>query len=145
MSCSKIFSEDLPELTYEVIKYFQNDYSTLYSCILINRLWCRLAIPLLWDNPFSICTKNNNFIEIYLHNNLDFITKLNEYKFYINNSLSTNTLHSKFGVRNLFKAFDSVSKLIFKIFIENEIKLHTLEIEISDIYYSYSAYLNEIL
>jgi hypothetical protein len=77
MSCSKLFSGDLPELTNDIIEYFQNDYSTLYSCILVNRLWCRLAIPLLWDNPFSICTKNNNFIEIYLHNNLDFITKLN--------------------------------------------------------------------
>ncbi|POG73895.1 hypothetical protein GLOIN_2v1580665, partial [Rhizophagus irregularis DAOM 181602=DAOM 197198] len=40
MSCSKIFSGDLPELIYEIIKYFQNDYSTLYSCILVNKLWC---------------------------------------------------------------------------------------------------------
>ncbi|PKY26461.1 hypothetical protein RhiirB3_528594 [Rhizophagus irregularis] len=173
MSCSKIFSGDLPELTYEVIKYFQNDYSTLYSCILVNRLWCRLTIPLLWENPFSICTGNNDFIEIYLHNNLnnDFITILNEYKIF-NNSLSTNTLfnypsflkylnthkfiyyvdkwvdyvmrNSKFKTNYLFKHFDSVSKLIFKIFIENEIKLHTLEIDNSGTYYS-GAYFKEIL
>ncbi|CAB4433253.1 unnamed protein product [Rhizophagus irregularis] len=171
MSCSKIFSGDLPELTYEVIKYFQNDYSTLYSCILVNRLWCRLTIPLLWENPFSICTENNDFIEIYLCNlNNDFITLLNEYKIF-NNSLSTNTLfnypsflkylntykfitsidkwvdyvirNSTFEISYLFKDFDSVSKLIFKIFIENEIKLHTLEIEISGTYYS--TYFNEIL
>ncbi|EXX63703.1 uncharacterized protein OCT59_008510 [Rhizophagus irregularis] len=171
MSCSKIFSGDLPELTYEVIKYFQNDYSTLYSCILVNRLWCRLTIPLLWENPFSICTENNDFIEIYLCNlNNDFITILNEYKIF-NNSLSTNTLfnypsflkylntykfitsidkwvdyvirNSTFEISYLFKHFDSVSKLIFKIFIENEIKLHTLEIEISGTYYS--TYFNEIL
>jgi hypothetical protein len=56
MSCSKIFSGDLPELTYEVIKYFRNDFSTLYSCVSVNRLWCRLAIPLLWENPFTIPT-----------------------------------------------------------------------------------------
>ena len=69
MACSKIFSGDLPELIYEIIKYFQNDFSTLYTCILVNRLWCRLAIPLLWEDPFSIpTTKNLNFIEIYLHN-----------------------------------------------------------------------------
>ncbi|CAB4443442.1 unnamed protein product [Rhizophagus irregularis] len=172
MSCSKIFSGDLPELTYEIIKFFQNDYSTLYSCILVNRLWCRLTIPLLWENPFSIYTENNDFIKIYLHNNLnnDFITILNEYKIF-NNSLSTNTLfnypsflkylntymfiysvdkwvdyvmrNSKFKINYLFKHFDSVSKLIFKIFIENEIKLHTLEIVISGTYYS--AYFKEIL
>ncbi|RGB40024.1 hypothetical protein C1646_753819 [Rhizophagus diaphanus] len=64
---SKIFS-DLPELTYDIIKYFKNDFSTLHSCILVNRLWCRLAIPLLWENPFSIPNKNYNFIIIYLHN-----------------------------------------------------------------------------
>jgi hypothetical protein len=92
MSCSKIFSGDLPELTYDIIKYFQNDFSTLHSFILVNRLWCRLAIPLLWENPFSIPTKNYNFIKIYLHSlNGDLRTKLNEYK--INyNSLPSNTL-----------------------------------------------------
>ncbi|PKC66428.1 hypothetical protein RhiirA1_419332, partial [Rhizophagus irregularis] len=77
MSCSKIFSGDLPELTYKVLKYLQNNYSTLHSCILVNRLWCRLVIPLLWENPFSIPTKNYNFIIIYSHNsNSDFKTKL---------------------------------------------------------------------
>ena len=93
MSCSKVFSGDLPELTYEIIKYFQNDFSTLYSCILVNRLWCRLAIPLLWEDPFSIPTKNFNIIEIYLHNLNDDVlkTKLNEYR--INDDLSPlNTL-----------------------------------------------------
>ena len=43
MTCSKIFSGDLPELTNEIIQYFKNDNKTLYSCILVNRLWCRLA------------------------------------------------------------------------------------------------------
>ncbi|CAB5192219.1 unnamed protein product [Rhizophagus irregularis] len=66
MTCSKIFSGDLPELVDEIIQYLRNDISTLYSCILVNRLWCRLAIPLLWEDPFSTPTKNYHFIEIYL-------------------------------------------------------------------------------
>ncbi|RGB28865.1 hypothetical protein C1646_767305 [Rhizophagus diaphanus] len=67
MTCSKIISGDLPELTYEIIQYLRNDISTLYSCILVNRLWCRLTIPLLWEDPFSIKgSKNYHFIEIYL-------------------------------------------------------------------------------
>ncbi|CAB4426500.1 unnamed protein product [Rhizophagus irregularis] len=91
MSCSKIFSGDLPELLYEIIEYFQNDYSTLHSCILVNKLWCRLAIPLLWENPFSIPTGNYNFIEVYLHYlNDDLKTKLNEYKI-VGPLLTTNT------------------------------------------------------
>ncbi|CAB5182583.1 unnamed protein product [Rhizophagus irregularis] len=82
---SKIFSGDLPELTYNIIKYFQN-FSTLYSCNLINRFWCRLTIPLLWENPFSITTGNYKFIETYLHNlNNDLKLKLKEYR--INDNL----------------------------------------------------------
>lgn len=66
MTCSKIFSGDLPEITTEIIKYFINDYKTLHSFILVNRLCCRLTIPLLWETPFS--AGNNGFINIYLHN-----------------------------------------------------------------------------
>ncbi|GBC34055.1 uncharacterized protein OCT59_019066 [Rhizophagus irregularis] len=159
MSCSKIFTGDLPELIYEIIKYFQNDYSTLYSCILVNKLWCRLAIPLLWEDPFSIPTKNYNFIEIYLLNlNDDFRTKLNEYKI-INNPLPSNILFNYLRFLkylNIYKFISSIEKQfksaitinmnrmqvidigklsdislsLFRIFIENEITLHTLEIEI---------------
>ncbi|GET50858.1 hypothetical protein GLOIN_2v1765644 [Rhizophagus irregularis DAOM 181602=DAOM 197198] len=93
MTCSKIFSGDLPELTEEIIQYFRKDFSTLYSCILINRLWCRLAIPLLWEDPFSKkYPENHHFIEIYLSKlNEDVKTKL--YLYGVNNDLvSSNTL-----------------------------------------------------
>src|SRR5690349_20951381 len=93
MACSKIFSGDLPELTNEIIQHLWNHISTLHSCILVNRLWCRLAITLLWENPFSkYYPKNYYLIEIYLKNlNDDDKTKLIEYG--INNDLfSSNTL-----------------------------------------------------
>ena len=60
---------------------------------LINRLWCRLAIPLLWEDPFSMkLPKNHHFIGIYLHNlNEGDKIKLNEHG--INNSVfPSNTL-----------------------------------------------------
>src|SRR5438270_8486132 len=71
MACSKIFSGDLPELINEIIQYFRNDFPTLHSCILVNKLWCRLIIPILWEDPLSIKTintENYNFVDIYLHN-----------------------------------------------------------------------------
>ncbi|PKC59785.1 hypothetical protein RhiirA1_468955 [Rhizophagus irregularis] len=175
MTCSKIFSGDLPELTYEIIKYFQNDYPTLHSCILVNKLWCHLAIPLLWENPFSIYVKNHNFIGIYLHNiNDDLKTKFNKYKV-INNSLPSSTLFNYpkflkylntyefiFSVRKWFGSpikyinLESISYLtdfyimidicvsLFKIFIENEVNLHTLEIDSTSIIYD-SIYPSNIL
>ncbi|RIA84437.1 hypothetical protein C1645_832288 [Glomus cerebriforme] len=80
MACSKLFSGDLPELLNEIIQYFQNDYKTLYSCILVNRLLCRLIIPLLWEDPFTTAF-NYHFIGIYLNNLSDEDkTKLNEYR-----------------------------------------------------------------
>ncbi|CAB5200406.1 unnamed protein product [Rhizophagus irregularis] len=174
MSCSKIFSGDLPELIYEIIKNFQNDYSTLHSCILVNRLWCRLAIPLLWENPFSITTGNYNFIEVYLYNLNDYLkTKINDYQI-INYLLPSNTLFNypsfikylnickialsiERCLKANYKASNSVNlvtytnsilasvfefeKLInmslIKLFIENEVNLHTLEIGISTAFYKY--------
>jgi hypothetical protein len=158
MACSKLFSGDLPELTHEIIKYFWKDYSTLYSCILVNRLWCRLAIPLLWEDPFSIQIRNQKFIEIYLRNsNEDDKAKFNEYG--INNNLSlSNTLfnypsfikclnthkvgnsidkwleiimdddYNNYGKRE--KAIKFIYRLLFKMFVENEGNLHSFEVKV---------------
>jgi hypothetical protein len=81
MACSKIFLGDLPELINKIIQYFHYDYKTLHSCILVNRLWCRLTIPLLWEDPFSIkFPKNYSFIDTYLcFLNEDSKAKFDEY------------------------------------------------------------------
>src|SRR2546429_4155499 len=79
MACSKIFSGVLPELIIEIMQYFRNDFPSLHSCILVNKLWCRLIIP-IWEDPLSIDTENYNFFDIYLHNlNEDDKAKLGEY------------------------------------------------------------------
>ncbi|CAB5181295.1 unnamed protein product [Rhizophagus irregularis] len=93
MAYTKIFLGDLPEIINEIIQYFQNDFSTLHSCILVNRIWCRLAIPLLWENPFSLrYPKNYRYIEVYLHNLNDYDrSQLNEYGI-SNDSFLSNTL-----------------------------------------------------
>ncbi|PKK61047.1 hypothetical protein RhiirC2_792391 [Rhizophagus irregularis] len=169
MSCSKVFSGDLPELIYKIIKNFQNDYSTLHSCVLINRLWCRLTIPLLWENPFSISTGNYNFIEIYLYNLSKHLKAiLNEYQI-IDSLLTSNTLFNypsfirylninkiKPSIDMWLKAnditlnMDSVSEFkkcinmsLIKLFIENEVNLYTLELDASDTHYN--TYTDNIL
>ncbi|RIA84581.1 hypothetical protein C1645_832077 [Glomus cerebriforme] len=113
MKCSKIFSGDLPELTYKILKYFHNDYKTLYSCILVNRLWCRLAIPLLWEDPFSKkFPKNCNFVEIFLHFlNDDDKTKLNEHEINYNLISSKNVL---FNYPTFIKSL-STKTIVFSI------------------------------
>lgn len=41
------------ECLEKILKNFTNESTTLYQCILVNRLWCHVAIPLLWSNPFE--------------------------------------------------------------------------------------------
>ena len=67
MACSKLFSGDLPEISSDIIKCLRNDFNTLYSLVLVNRFLCRLAIPLLWEDPFSIEYQNDStrFIDTY--------------------------------------------------------------------------------
>ncbi|PKK61115.1 hypothetical protein RhiirC2_792299 [Rhizophagus irregularis] len=112
MACSKIFSGNLPELLNEIIQYFRNDFLTLHSCILVNRLWCRLAIPLLWEDPFSNPTANYHFIRNFLYNlNDNDKTKLIEYEINID-LIPSNTL---FNYPNYIKCLNT-----WKIFHYNE-------------------------
>ncbi|GBC00019.1 hypothetical protein RclHR1_03710003 [Rhizophagus clarus] len=125
MTCSKLFSGDLPELINEVIQYFRYDYKTLYSCILVNRLWCRLAIPLLWEDPFLYkVPKNHHIVEIILRNlDDDGKTKLNEYMIY-NDSFPSNTL---FNYPSFIQCLNT-SKVIHTVLEWNEINLYSFEI-----------------
>ncbi|GBC00480.1 hypothetical protein RclHR1_38730001 [Rhizophagus clarus] len=121
-------SGDLPELTYEVLKYFQDDFTTLHSCILVNRLWCRLAIPLLWKNPFLISTKNYNFIRIYLRNlKGDLKIKLNEYVKIDDIIFPSNTLFnypSFIKYLNTRKMFSSVFEWLNVLKLKNRSFIH---------------------
>ncbi|PKK64432.1 hypothetical protein RhiirC2_854321 [Rhizophagus irregularis] len=159
MATSKIFLGGLPELINKIIQNFQNDFSTLHSCILVNRLWCRISIPLLWEDPFSIPTKNFNFIEIYLYNlSENDKTKLNEYGIIEEKDSNLNTVFNypryiknlnthkiicsveKWNVNstNSCSTFSQISnstrlisKLLFKTFIESEVNLNSFEFEMT--------------
>ncbi|PKK67770.1 hypothetical protein RhiirC2_851929 [Rhizophagus irregularis] len=56
----------LPYLTddciYYILQYLQNDHSTLFKCLLVNRFWCKSTIPLLYANPFANTTEKNYLI-----------------------------------------------------------------------------------
>ncbi|CAI2161420.1 7628_t:CDS:2 [Funneliformis geosporum] len=52
-------------------KQLDNDVETLYSCILVNRLWFTLAVPELWKNPFVTMSSGNpkhqgSLIDVYI-------------------------------------------------------------------------------
>jgi hypothetical protein len=53
-------------------KELQNDKKTLYSCLLVNKTWCEMIIPILWKNPWKDRNEKLlfNIIFSYLSNEL---------------------------------------------------------------------------
>ncbi|CAG8654854.1 8147_t:CDS:1 [Ambispora gerdemannii] len=58
---TRFFCADIIE---EIVTKLEYDQSTLHSCILVNRTWCQVTIPVLWRDPFSfVSTIPNNELE----------------------------------------------------------------------------------
>ncbi|RHZ54327.1 hypothetical protein Glove_428g75 [Diversispora epigaea] len=58
----------LSELLTPIIHFLETDYSSLHTCVLVNRDWCRIATPLLWRYPFLDSLNNGQYrlIPVYL-------------------------------------------------------------------------------
>ncbi|EXX50621.1 hypothetical protein GLOIN_2v1784405 [Rhizophagus irregularis DAOM 181602=DAOM 197198] len=41
------------ECLSEILEYLEKDEPTLYSCLLVNRLWCKIAVRILWSNVWD--------------------------------------------------------------------------------------------
>src|SRR6266487_6573848 len=51
------FNEDILFLIFEELQHERN---SLYSCLLVNRTWCKIIIPILWKNPWKYVTETKN-------------------------------------------------------------------------------------
>src|SRR5947199_5620144 len=42
----------------------QDDSKSLFSCLMVNRIWCETVIPVLWRNPwrYSIIYHNKSYL-----------------------------------------------------------------------------------
>src|SRR5688572_7886324 len=43
-------NKDILFLLFEIL---QDDSESLFSCLMVNRLWCETVIPILWRNPWK--------------------------------------------------------------------------------------------
>ncbi|PKC15781.1 hypothetical protein RhiirA5_494302 [Rhizophagus irregularis] len=46
-----------------ILEKLQNDGKTLYSCLLVNKTWCEIIVPILWETPGRF-KSNSNAIEM---------------------------------------------------------------------------------
>ncbi|GBC10513.1 hypothetical protein RclHR1_00970014 [Rhizophagus clarus] len=73
------FSHIPNECLQEILKHIdENDTKTLYSSLLVNRLWCLNSVSILWKNPFKIQKKEKisykillTLLSYYYYNNKD--------------------------------------------------------------------------
>ncbi|RIA80052.1 hypothetical protein C1645_839388 [Glomus cerebriforme] len=49
-----MFSKLSTDCLHEIIAYLEEDKVALHSCLLVNRLWCRISVRILWRNIWSI-------------------------------------------------------------------------------------------
>ncbi|RIB23727.1 hypothetical protein C2G38_2242480 [Gigaspora rosea] len=154
---SKIFMGDMPELMENILNNLNNDHNSLYSCALVKRHWCKMAIPILWQNPFSF-NKKPLFIseyfssldedEIYILKkygiNLKISRKLFNYAKFLK-ELNLSDLESKareWTNLNLVKLISSktyfdalvniVINLLLKLLFESGAVLHKLDLSFSE-------------
>ncbi|EXX73912.1 uncharacterized protein OCT59_012707 [Rhizophagus irregularis] len=72
------------DILFLIFEELQDDPKSLFSCLMVNRLWCENAIPILWKNPWcynDINYNNKNYLFIiiasYLPDNIkESISKL---------------------------------------------------------------------
>ncbi|RIB24320.1 hypothetical protein C2G38_2070224 [Gigaspora rosea] len=42
----------MPELMENILNNLDKEFNSLYSCALVSRHWCKISIPILWQDPF---------------------------------------------------------------------------------------------
>ncbi|PKY50260.1 hypothetical protein RhiirA4_466644 [Rhizophagus irregularis] len=62
----------------EIFEYLEDDIHTLYSCILVNRLWCEVSVRILWRNEQNYTTSNFSTLITCLPNESKGILSKNE-------------------------------------------------------------------
>ncbi|CAG8615774.1 16926_t:CDS:2 [Funneliformis caledonium] len=60
-----ILSQNYRECHEIIMNILKNDLHTLYSCIRVNRSFCRIFIPILWRNPFKFIKKDKKLVQLF--------------------------------------------------------------------------------
>ncbi|KAF0555476.1 hypothetical protein F8M41_017199 [Gigaspora margarita] len=155
---SKIFMGDMPELMNNILNSLNNDFYSLYSCALVSRHWCKMSIPILWQDPFSF-ERKPLFISKYFSSlgeeekyvlkkcgiNAEFTKTLFDYARFLK-VLDLSRLESKvkkwidiklvnsklYYNISIYHTIILLIKLLFKLFIESGAALHKLDLHFSE-------------
>ncbi|CAG8540459.1 11103_t:CDS:2 [Funneliformis mosseae] len=65
---TELFSPEILSEIFEFLYVSDHHQSNLFNCVLVNRYWCRTAIPVLWSDPFRffVYEMPDGLITIYI-------------------------------------------------------------------------------
>src|SRR5438034_4068147 len=119
------------DVLYFIFESFQDDKKTLHTCLLINKTWCEIIVPILWRNPWKFLKKEKekmlfNIIISHLSDELKNNLKIqsNNNNILINSYKRPLFNYIRFCRHLNLKYLDDMNDTIkeeFKISIENEI------------------------
>src|ERR1044072_4088803 len=99
---------------YHILKYVQNHRLSLFYCLLVNRFWSKITVPLLYSDPFSKLKDGNKFLIIKTF----FLCLNEEEKNYLtkqNNIYKKKPLNSNLFINNNLRPVFEYPKYIKKI------------------------------
>src|SRR3954454_800898 len=52
------------DILFLIFEELQDDSKSLFSCLMVNRIWCETAVPVLWRNPwhYGIDYSNQSYL-----------------------------------------------------------------------------------
>src|SRR6266536_5710058 len=53
------------DILFLIFEELQDDSKSLFSCLMVNRLWCETVIPILWRNPWHYNISYHNKSSLY--------------------------------------------------------------------------------
>ncbi|RIB16814.1 hypothetical protein C2G38_1481761 [Gigaspora rosea] len=147
----KILMGDMPELMEYILKNLKNEIYSLYSCALVSRHWCKMSIPILWQDPFPFNRRSPLIISNYFSSlgeyekiilkecleecgiNEEFSETLFDYARFLKvlDLLSLESMAKKWIDLKLVsydRLINHIINLLLKLFIESGATLHKLDL-----------------
>src|SRR6266496_5660564 len=53
------------DILFLIFEELQDDSKSLFSCLMVNKLWCETVIPILWRNPWRYTINYDSKISLY--------------------------------------------------------------------------------
>lgn len=105
-----------------ILKFLYKDHKTLFSCLLINKQWCEITVPILWRKPWKLGI-STEFWEFITDSLILCLSDYSKQVLHINGIIPSNILSQK-PKFNYISYIKYISQDIITKFVNNYITLN---------------------